>query len=376
MKSMLKIVVVLFFTIATVNVQSAVCQERHCIAVVDAGSSGSRLHIYAYDWDSNRTPIRIDEIWTKKIKPGFSSIEPKQATVDAYLTHLFADTPEQNIPVYFYATAGMRLLPYSQQQIHYQLLREWFSRQPNWPLADSKTITGREEGVLGWLAVNYQLKRLNSTGNPFVGVMDIGGASVQITFPVLETENIDPQDRVTINISGQTLHLFAHSFLGLGQTVFSQQFLNFQNCFAKEYPLPNGLKGNGSAMACQEDVTKLVNDVQNVEKIVKQTLASNAINEWYALGGVASLVRDKPFQLSKYFTNESLILQADEKICQQDWQVLSVQYPNNAELYRYCLFPAYYYALMVNGYGIPAEQPINYLQSGGDWSMGVVLHPL
>lgn len=92
------------------------CEKHSCIAVIDAGSTGSRLHIYSYDTDDTNTPIHIEEIWNKKIKPGFASIQPNSVTIDAYLTMLLADAPIHNIPVYFYATAGMRLLPQSQQK--------------------------------------------------------------------------------------------------------------------------------------------------------------------------------------------------------------------------------------------------------------------
>lgn len=51
----------------------------------------------------------------KKIKPGIATIEANQATMDAYLTTLFSGAPEENLEVYFYATAGMRLLPQPKQ---------------------------------------------------------------------------------------------------------------------------------------------------------------------------------------------------------------------------------------------------------------------
>ena len=99
----------------TINAANANCQQQHCVAIVDAGSTGSRLHIYAYDLDKTNTAINIKELWSKKIKPGLATVDANQATLDAYLTTLFSSAPEANLPVYFYATAGMRLLPQPKQ---------------------------------------------------------------------------------------------------------------------------------------------------------------------------------------------------------------------------------------------------------------------
>lgn len=356
---------------------NATCQQRHCIAVVDAGSTGSRLHLYAFDLDDHNHPIKIDDLWSKKIKPGFAAIEPNQETINDYLSHLFADAPEQGMPVYFYATAGMRLETPSKQQLYYQALQQWFAQQSQWRLIESRTITGNEEGVLSWLAVNYQLGIFDETNKPLVSVMDMGGASVQIAFSVKNIENIDPHDLVSVDAVGRHFTLFVHSFLGLGKEVLSQQFLDTDSCFALGYSLPSGLLGNGNASSCQRDISKLINNVHKVSRIVQPVIAKNTVNTWYAIGGVASMVAEIPFSFEKQqFTNQDMLQKADSDFCHQQWDRLSVQYPNYNYLYGYCLFPSYYYALMVDGYGIKPEQPINYLSSNqsADWSLGVVLH--
>ena len=366
------------FFFVNVSAENAVCQQRHCLAVVDAGSSGSRLHIYAFDLDGNNNPIQIDELWSKKIRPGLATLESKPEKIDTYLNDLFAGAPEQNMAVYFYATAGMRLLSQPKQQLYYQAIQQWFAAQTQWQLAESRTITGREEGVFAWLAINYQLGGLYSRDKPLVSVMDMGGASVQVAFPVQSVEKIDQLDLVNMDISGRHFVLFVHSFLGLGQTVLSHQFLDSEHCFALGYLLPSGISANGDSLACQRDISKLINTVHEVNRIVQPAMASNTANSWYAIGGVASIAADKPFSFeNKQFTNQYMLEQADSKICHQQWQDLYAQYPNNEYLYGYCLFPAYYYALMVDGYGIKPEQPINYMApgQGDDWSLGVVLHP-
>ena len=355
---------------------SSQCQQHRCIVVVDAGSTGSRLHIYAYDTDQTSSPINIKELWSKKIKPGIATIEANQATVDAYLTILFSGASEENVPVYFYATAGMRLLPVPKQKQFYNLVQNWFANQPQWQLKRSKTITGNEEGVFGWLAVNYKLGAFNTENKKAVGTMDMGGASVQIAFPIEKTEGINAADIQHIDLYGRHYQLFVHSFLGLGQTEVTHQYLDATSCFANEYELPNGLTAEGEAATCKTEVSSLLNGVHRVNQIVQPAIAANPINNWFVIGGMAELVQSQPFQFSgNQFTNEALLEQANTQVCHQPWTSLNSLYPGNEYLYGYCLFPAYYYALMVDGYGLPSQQPVNYLTASqvGDWTVGVVL---
>jgi len=366
-----------FVGISQAVTQNQACQQHHCLAVVDAGSTGTRLYLYSYDLDDSNNPIKINEISSKKITPGFASLEQNQETINAYLTILFAHTQAENIPVYFYATAGMRLLSHPRQQKYYQALQKWFAGQSQWQLADAKTITGSEEGLYGWLAVNYQLGTLSAADKNFVGVMDMGGASVQMVFPVQNADGIDRNDLMEVDIYGQHLQLFVHSFLGLGQTVLSHQFLDSANCFAIDYQLPNGISAQGDALSCQRDISKLINMVHGAGRIVKPAVAANPVNSWYVMGGLTTLLEDNTFHFeNQQFTSQSLLEQADKQICHKQWQELHAQYPDNDFVYGYCLYSAYYYALMVNGYGLQPQLPVKYLPSATNtnWSLGVVLH--
>ncbi len=359
-----------------VSAKSDVCQQQRCIAVVDAGSTGSRLHIYSYDLDSNNNPIQINEQWSNKIKPGIATIDPSQLAVKTYLNHLFEGSPKLSIPLYFYATAGMRLVPEAKQRLYFQFLQQWFSLQSQWQLMDAKTITGSEEGMLGWLAVNYKVGHFSSD-KPLVNVIDVGGASVQVTLPVQDSEQIDKQDLFDVDVYGRHYVLFAHSFLGLGQNVFLQQFLNVDNCFSNGYPLPNGRLGKGDASSCQQAVSMVMDQMHEVSRIVKSAITSNGNHSWYAIGGVASLLESNPISFqNKQFTNQQLLEKVDTEACKRPWQDLNAENPNNEYVYGTCLFASYYYALMVDGYGIKPEELVSYMPSnqGLDWSLGVVLH--
>lgn len=352
------------------------CQLHHCAVVVDAGSTGSRIHLYAYDFDSNSNPIQINELWSKKLKPGLSTIEPQQKVIDAYLTALFDQAPVQNAPVYFYATGGMRLLSYPSQQLYYQLLHEWFEKQTQWTLIEAKTITGVEEGVYGWLMMNYELGTLSSSDKPLVGLMDMGGASVQITYPVQDIDMINQQDLVQLDLYGRHFSLFAHSFLGLGATEVSHQFLDAESCFPEGYPLPNGLAGHGDEKTCQPDVANLIDKVHHVNRVVKPVLAANPVSTWYTIGGLSYMAKKEPFYFEKnQMTTASLLSQADDKVCHQPWSDLKTQYATNDSIFNDCLTASYFYALMVDGYGLKTNEVVNYMPENQerDWTLGVVL---
>jgi hypothetical protein len=376
---MLPHLAVFFFllaTIPTVYAETASCDQHQCITVIDAGSTGSRIHIYSYDMDETNTPANISEVWTKKINPGFAAIEPNHDAIDNYLSILFSGAPNQQGPVYFYATAGMRLLPSSRQKLYYQEVQGWFDQQSQWHLIEAKTITGNEEALYDWLSVNYHLGTLKDQ-NKSIGVMDMGGASVQIVFPIPKNEKINDPSQMEFDLYGQHFNLYVHSFLGLGQNEMSRQFLNSASCFSNNYPLPNGEMGQGHAPLCEQEISALMNSMHEVNKTIQPLLTNNPVDSWYAIGGISNLADNKIFHFeNNQITNQSLIQQADSQICHQQWDKLNAQYPNDEYLYEYCLFSAYFYALMVDGYGMYPDQIVNYLPPNlnMDWTRGVVLH--
>lgn len=351
------------------------CENNTCVGIIDVGSTGSRLHIYHFQFDKTHTPIDITEIGSKNIKPGFASIKNDQESVNAYLNSLFTDIHYQDIPVYFYATAGMRLLPQSKQKSYYQAVHNWFAGHPQWKLAAAKTISGNEEALFGWLAVNYHLGTLQND-NP-VGMLDIGGASVQIAF---EVKNPNPSIAKfnSFTLYDKNYTVFTQSFLGLGQNEMTHQLLDSSVCFANQYPLPDGQSGNGNAFECEADIARLINSVHKTNMIVQPILAVNPVNTWYAIGGISYLAESKPFQFSEHMlSNNEFLNQANNLACQSSWDDLTRQYPNNDYIDTYCLLPSFYYALMVDGYGLSANEKIHVVPSKEnlDWTLGVVLHP-
>jgi hypothetical protein len=373
--SLFAILVTLSLLSSTAFAQSKSCEQQNCIAVVDVGSTGSRLHIFSYDKDETNTPINIHERFTKKVAPGFATLNPDQTVINDYLTKLLDGAPEYGnpMPLYFYATAGMRFLPQPKQNQLYAQVSSYFGTQQQWDLKQAKTITGTQEGIFDWLAINYQLDKLKS--NNTVGVMDMGGASVQIAFPVRNNPFLPEKNLQQFDLYGKHHTIFVQSFLGLGQNESARQFMDTKTCFPKNYPLSSGEAADGNAYSCMDKTSKFVNSFRNVNALVQSATKTNPVSEWYILGGLVYTAKSKPFNFeNQEFSNKALLEAAQQKVCTQEWSNLND--PKQEMLYNYCFLPAYYYSLVVNGYGIPAEKPLRYLgaDKSDDWTLGVVLY--
>ena len=90
-----------------------------------------------------------------------------------------------------------------------------FLFQSSW----ARVISGEEEGVFGWISVNYQLGLLSNTSgvaNITQGALDFGGASTQVTMaPVLGVDLLAGSYQVELS-GGVSAQLYTHSYLYYG----------------------------------------------------------------------------------------------------------------------------------------------------------------
>merc|ERR1712159_271159 len=89
-------------------------------------------------------------------------------------------------PLYFFATAGLRLLPGNQAE---ELLEEVRSLMKKYPFNTKivEIMKGEDEGSLQWLSINFlhgavSLSQKNSVPAVPVAVVDLGGGSVQMAY--------------------------------------------------------------------------------------------------------------------------------------------------------------------------------------------------
>ncbi len=357
------------------------CTADSCMIVVDSGSTGSRAHLYQYTFSKGNTPVVIKEKMVKKMSTGLASLGDDKEKTSLYLSRLFSDFKQNNsntLPVYYYSTAGMRLLPEDKQTSIYQNVTQWFNTQSNLELKVLKTISGQEEGVFGWLAVNYIAGTFSdSTEHKRIGMMDFGGASIQIALPVNKTDTLNDALITRIQVSNKTYKIYSQSFLGIGINELTHQFLNDEHCFAERFPLPSGALGKGDAVKCEQDIEVLTNKLHKVSQI-KDKAIIQGVDKWFALGALEGLSHSKPFEsLASPLTINEVLMLGQKGACQVNWQALKASSPEDTYLYNTCLASAYYYAIIIKGYGLSESELIDTAAANSekslDWTYGVVI---
>ncbi|XP_067094167.1 ectonucleoside triphosphate diphosphohydrolase 3 [Osmerus mordax] len=241
--------IALFFLLASVAVIIAISVIQGCNwthetpglkygIVVDSGSS--RSTVYLYQWPAekeNNTGVVTENMHCQVAGPGISDMNVDPArdvaswkAIRACMANVTkAIPPEQHsaTPVFLGATAGMRLLHAQNEEASntiLQNLRDYLKSLP-FSFHNASIISGQEEGLYGWITVNYLMgnfldKNLwNAWARPHGaetrGSMDLGGASTQIAFAV--PEDLTGQDYLPVTLYGYDYNIYTHSFLCYGK---------------------------------------------------------------------------------------------------------------------------------------------------------------
>lgn len=355
----------------TVSAHASSLCNHNCTLVIDAGSSGSRAHLYQYVMHSAPNRVTIKQLWSQHINPGLSTVTANANSIDAYFTILMNGAPQESYPIQILGTAGMRKLSQTEQQKRYDLAKSWFNAHFPGQLEAANTIPGQAEGVYGWLSTNYQLGLLQGDARQLASVIDMGGVSVQITMPTTEADA-----NYTLHFFGHPIYLNSKSFLGLGQTQFEQQFAAEDSCYPLAFPLENGTVGRGNIHDCQLAITEGINNHSPVEQGVRDLIHQYNPEKWVVLGSIAYTADEKAIQFSDpVLTVRGLYNAADQNICLNNWYNLAASYPKDTRLSHYCLDASYYYAVLVNSFGLSDEQGLDRISNSesNDWTLGVVL---
>jgi hypothetical protein len=214
-----------------------------CHIIYDAGSSSTRLFVYqrtASGWQAQRGPVTdalADPVRGNRGK----TMQDAGAVVDDIvmaLEDLRHDGPagsagEPEWPGFdwkkqcrvesaaVYATAGMRmaeqLRPRASSQL-WQMLDQKLSAALQVDVT-ARSLTGYEEGLFAWLAK----RQAEPDGN--FGLAEMGGASMQVTFPCRACQSSRP-----VRVNGQTMPIYSRSLLGWGQDEAWKKYSHLPAC--------------------------------------------------------------------------------------------------------------------------------------------------
>jgi len=168
--------------------------QKETVAIVNAGSSGSRLYLYAVD----KTAHTVDFISNDKLDMKLSEID--SCNVGGFFDQIKSKYPSKDsIDLYILATAGMRNEDKSKVRRIYKLLSP--DKDPyegRYSLKKVMTISGRYEGLYAWIAANYDQDKLPGRNDrdpeDSQGILEIGGASMQIAFIPKDAKKLNPVD--------------------------------------------------------------------------------------------------------------------------------------------------------------------------------------
>lgn len=346
---------------------------------IDAGSSGSRIHLFQYETVNNGVP-NITEVFSENVKPGISSFINNPQNAGASLKKLFDDVSNQlqllnvsaahPVSVNLFATAGMRLFPIDQQSPVYANIVNYI--KTNYSLitpGDIETIPGKMEGLYGWLDVNYLAGNFQNH-KPTLGTLDMGGASTQIVFETHDATQID--DEVSVNINGDSHRVWSKSFLGLGQDQARASMGNLNNddaCYPENYPMAEMQTGHFNFSSCKTNYTHVINHLDVLPVADQAFIAFSGAYYAYNFFGVD--------QTPDQATVENKI----QTVCGQSWDQLQKTYPTvpAAYLAAYCANGTYIDDLFYNQYHLQGTQLKVSTQVNGkdiDWPLGAVLYSL
>ncbi|XP_053570244.1 ectonucleoside triphosphate diphosphohydrolase 3 [Bombina bombina] len=406
--------------------------------VLDAGSS--RTTVYVYQWPAekeNNTGVVSQTYKCNVNGKGISSYdnEPDKAceSINECMMKVKEKIPlnqHNSTPVYLGATAGMRLLRLKNESAAQGILtsiRNYFTTQP-FDFKTAHIITGQEEGVYGWITVNYLMDNflekniwrawVRPEGAETTGALDLGGASTQISFiPEMSEQNVN--NTVEVTLYGYQYNVYTHSFQCYGRDEAEKRLLaalvqsqpnklrvgnpcyplnyevNFTSghmfrtlCSAPYRPAnyhPDDIitfRGTGDPAMCSAKVASLFNFTacygsQNCsfdgvyQPKVKGTFS--AFSGFYYTANALNLTGR--FTLNEF--NASVW-----SFCSQEWSKLPKIIPKFDEKYAksYCFSANYIYYLLVHGYKFDAESWQNIIfqkeveNSSIAWSLGYMLN--
>lgn len=207
--------------------------------MIDAGSTGSRIHVYKFNNCGPTPELEHEEFkMTEKEVGGLSKYkdDPEAAahTLDALMEVAMRTVPDKLkacSPVAVKATAGLRMIGAESAQKILDTVRTHLETKYPFPVVSKEDhgvdiMDGSDEGVYAWITTNYLLGKIGGPDkSPTAAVFDLGGGSTQIVFEPTFKETAhggmpeklaEGDHKYELSFGGRQFTLYQHSHLGYG----------------------------------------------------------------------------------------------------------------------------------------------------------------
>ncbi|KAI5081917.1 hypothetical protein GOP47_0001660 [Adiantum capillus-veneris] len=314
------------------------------------------------------------------------------------------------------ATAGLRRLDVQVQESILESCRvtlraSKFKFRDDW----ASVITGIDEGVFAWVAANYALGSLGRNMEDTVGVIELGGASAQVTF--VPDMPPPPEYLHIFEFGGVTYPLYTHSFLHLGQEAAWDGLVHLllsgtlKPSFQSVDGVVDPCTPKGFVMTTEE-LARLSATAVDIDRIKVSSVLSagnfsecrNVATKFLHIGQDECVYQSCPVGSTfvpklkgRFFATENFfytsqffgllpkatvvdIQNAGQHFCEEEWSQLQEKHKGipQEDLLKYCFSSAYIVALLHDSLGLAmGDDRVMFTNQVGkvslDWALGAMI---
>ncbi|XP_060173877.1 apyrase [Lycium barbarum] len=398
-------------------------ESEHYAVIFDAGSTGSRVHVFRFNEKMELLPIGNNIEFFMATNPGLSSYaeDPKAAanSLEPLLEGAEGAVPKElqsETPLELGATAGLRMLKGDAAEKILQAVRDLVKNESTFHSKDQwvTILDGTQEGSYMWVAMNYLLGNLGKNYKSTTATIDLGGGSVQMAYAISKEQfanapqNVDGEPYVQEkHLLGTDYNLYVHSYLNYGQLagraeIFKASRNETNPCALEGYDGYYSYGGvdykvkapkRGSSLKKCRNLTKQALNINEQCKNKDCTFngvwnggggagqkAVHASSFFYDIGAQVGIV-DKKFPSA--IAKPIQYLNAAKVACQTKAADVKTVFPNTQDrnIPYLCMDLVYEYTLLVDGFGLNPYKDItvmhdvqykNYLV-GAAWPLGCAI---